>query len=271
MAAPNPIEARTATAGVVVPASADAVPFAAGRTRSAVADSSCAAAVAVVEAAADSEEVATAATSSRWALVLDVVAVAAAAVPAVVVDPLQGFRSGPDLVPDPRSCCSAAVVAVPGVDPGRACVPRRLPQWPVSRPYSGPCSVRTGRGVPSSCSGRGSHGTVAASDARDTRSGRLSAAFRRPAVAGPCAVVAEVQAVPRASPLAAAVGDEEPRAGAFRSRHCAPASSRDVVEVGAHLLRLWAKRRPICLSPGRDLVPLAEVLGAYPAAADGDA
>lgn len=97
------------------------------------------------------------------------------------------------------------------------------------RPYSaGRDNVRTGRGGPSSCWDRGSHGIGAASDARDTHSDHPSAACHRL----PCAV--EEDLVDHRAYPAAVAGDAEAllHAVAYHShRHCGQASSTDAVDA----------------------------------------
>lgn len=243
MVAPILPVVRTAIAGVVVPAgNGDEVAFAAaavaGHTHSAVADSSYAAAVAEA-ASADSVVDAIAAESSAWAWGQDVghpVAVAEAVVLPVVVVQGDLLQAGHwalviqavalvVLLPFRNVVAAAAVVAlVDLVVPGRTCVLQLL----VSRPYSAVlCSVRTGRGGPSSCSGRDSHGTGAASDVPGTHSGHPWAACHR--LLGPCAVEGD-----RVAHRAFLAGDAEaPRhVVAYRiHRHYGQASSRDAGAV----------------------------------------
>lgn len=215
---------RTAIGAVVDPAGNEdaAASAAAGRTHSVVEDSSGAVVAAV---ASDWVADATATKNSAWEWAQDGALAAAEVVPVVAGDQLLDFHSVALVATEAapvvlQPCCTAAAavgseVVVPVPTYGR--------QQPVSRPYSaGLDSVRMGRGGPSSYWDRGSHGTGAALDVRDTHSDRPWAASPRPA--GPCAAAV----VRRASPAAAAAGD----AGAFRS-HCGPASSRDVDEIQA--------------------------------------
>lgn len=119
---------------------------------------------------------------------------------------------------------AAAVVAVDLVVPGLTCVLQPL----VSRPYSAVlCSVRTGRDGPSSCSGRDSHGTVAASDVLDTHSDHPWAACHR--LLGPCAVEEDLVAH-RACLAGDAVAPRHVVAYHI-PRHCDQASSRDAGAV----------------------------------------
>lgn len=236
--APTQSAARTESVVAVDPAGhGDAVASAvAGRTHSAVADSSDAVAAAVAEASGWVVD-ATAAESSAWASDRDAVpvvaAAAAAAVPGTVADqcPDCHLEAPVETAAVHQPCCTVAVAVVAAGAVAQAAVLDQTcgPLPLVSRPCSAVLgSGRTGRGGPSSCWGRGSRGTGPASDVRSTHSDHPWAAFPLGPVV-PYVVEAEgLRAFPAAAGGAAGRG-ERLRAGACRSRrlHCARASSRD--------------------------------------------